>query len=226
MFLSLEEWQALKLSLIVATSTTVVSLPFGIFLGYILARKEFAGKFIVEILINLSLVLPPVVVGYMLLLLLGTKGYLGSFFNEQFGISIAFTIWAAILAAAVISFPLLVRSVRLAFQSVDERYELAARTLGASKLNTFFTISLPLAKNGIIAGAIITFARSLGEFGATVVFAGNIANQTQTLALAIFSFAERPGGIEAAWKLVLLSVMVSAIALIWSQSLERKNSYE
>ena len=222
--LSPEEWAALRLSMIVATCSVIGSLPFGIVLGYILARKEFWGKSAVEMLVNLSLVLPPVVVGYFLLVLLGRKGVIGRFFYETLGVSIAFTLWAAVLAAAAISFPLMVRSIRLAFQAVDPKLEAAARTLGASRFNAFRTVSLPLARNGVIAGAVLAFVRSLGEFGATVVFAGNIAGETRTIPLAIFSFAERPGGLEDAWRLVLLSVILAGAALIVSERLERKAS--
>ena len=220
--LSAEEWDALRLSVIVAFASVVISLPFGVPLGYLLARKDFKGKAIVEMLVNFSLVLPPVVVGYALLILLGRKGFIGNWLWETFGISVAFTLFAAVLAAAVVSFPLMVRSIRLAFQEVDPKLEQAARTLGASKWRAFWSISLPLAKNGLIAGCVLAFARSLGEFGATVVFAGNIAGKTQTLSLAIFSFAERPGGLEQCWRLAFFSVIIAGIALVVSQRMERK----
>lgn len=221
--LTAEEWTALRLSLLVASVSVIGSLPFGIGLGYLLARKDFWGKSLIEMLVNLSLVLPPVVVGYALLVFLGRNSFVGKWLNDSLGISVAFTVWAAFLAAAVISFPLMVRSIRLAFQAVDPKLELAARTLGASPLNSFWTVSLPLARHGVIAGAVLAFARSLGEFGATVVFAGNIAGETRTLSLAIFSFAERPGGLEDAWRLAALSVVIAGAALMLSEWLEKRS---
>ena len=219
--LSSEELSALKLSLAVATFSVVVSLPFAIAIGFFLARFQFRGRAIIETSMNFSLVLPPVVVGYLLLLLFGRRGVIGGFLYDTLGITIAFSFAAAVFAAIIISFPLMLRSVQLSFQGIDQRLERAAKTLGASPLKVFFTVTLPLAKNGLLAGAVLCFARSLGEFGATIVFAGNILEETQTMALAIFSFAERPGGVEDAWKLVLLCVLLSGIALGVSQFLER-----
>lgn len=220
--LSPEELSALKLSLLVATAATIASLPFGILFGYVLARKDFRGKSILEMVINFSLVVPPVVVGYVLLLALGRRGFIGGWFYRTFDLSIAFTLVAAIIASAVVSFPLMVRSIRLAFQAVDKRLELAARTLGASKWNTFRTVSLPLARDGLIAGCVLAFARSLGEFGATIVFAGNIIGKTQTIPVAIFSLAERPGGLSEAWRLAVISLMIAGLAIFISEYLDQR----
>jgi molybdate transport system permease protein len=215
--------EALTLSLVVAACAVVICLPLGTLLAYFLARYDFRGKALVEVLINLSLVVPPVVVGYLLLVFLGRNSALGGFLFETFGIQLAFSTTAAVIAAAVVSFPLLVRSIRTSFQAIDPELEAAARTLGSGPLSTFFRVSIPLARNGLISGAVIAFARSLGEFGATIVFAGNISGETQTLALAIYSIAERPGGLESAWRLVLLSVIISAAAIYFSNRIEAKN---
>jgi len=196
-FLTAEELTAVRLSLLVATSAALMALPAGIGLGYWLARGRFVGKWFVEALVSIPLVLPPIVTGYLLLLLFGTRGPVGSILSDWFGIRLVFNLPAAVLAAMVVSFPLMVRAIRLAFQSVDARLEMAARGLGASRWRTFFTISLPLARRGIVAGWTLCFARSLGEFGATILLASNIAGQTRTIPLAIFSMTQRPGGLEA-----------------------------
>ncbi len=221
-FFTPEEWTALWLSATVAVTAALALLPAAVILGYLLARSEFAGKWFVETLVNLPLVLPPVVTGYLLLICFGIHGPIGSLLNEWFGVRMVFTWSAAVLAAAVVSFPLSVRAIRLAFQSVDPRLEMAARGLGAGPLTAFFTVSLPLARRGIVAGWILAFARSLSEFGATIMVAGNIAGRTRTIPLAVFSAANRPGGIAEGWRLVILSLLLACAALVASEWLERR----
>lgn len=216
------EWDAIQLSLKVALLCTVFILPLAILVGWFLARKQFFGKAIVEGIVHLPLVLPPVTVGYILLILFGRNGWLGSFFYEYWGIQIAFSFPAAVIAAIVVSFPLVTRSIRLSVELVDKNYEDAARTLGASNLRVFFTITLPLALPGVISGAILAFARSLGEFGATISFAGNIAGETQTLPLAIFSSMQVPGQENSTLRLVIVSVVLSLLAMIGAEYLNRR----
>jgi molybdate transport system permease protein len=220
-WLTAEEWSAVWLSLLVATTATLASLPFGVALGRLLARRQFRGKALVETFLNLPLVLPPVVTGYLLLVLLGRKGILGQFLHERFGLAIAFTWKGAALASAVMAFPLMVRSIRLAFSAIDPRLEQAARTLGAGRWETFFRVSLPLARRGIIAGAVLAFARCLGEFGATVVLAGNLPGETQTISLYVYEQVNSPGGLERSERLVIVSVLIASLALIASEWLER-----
>lgn len=215
-----EEWSALRLSLQVATVAVGATLPFAFAVAYLLARGSFVGKWALELAVNLPLVLPPVVTGYLLLLAFGRRGFIGRWL-EQVGIQIAFTWWGAALAAAVVSFPLLTRAIRLAIEGVDPRLELAARSLGASRLRSILTISLPLARRGVIAGSVLAFARSLSEFGATLMIAGNIEGKTRTIPLAIYSLANRPGGIEASWRLVAISIALAAIALLVSERMEK-----
>jgi molybdate transport system permease protein len=216
------ELSAIKLSLFVAVICSVVSLPPAIAIGWILARKNFIGKAIVEGFLHLPLVLPPVTTGYILLLVLGNQGWIGSFFYEKLGIQIAFSFYAAVIAAIVVSFPLVTRSVRLSIELVDKNMEVAARTLGASNLRVFFTITLPLALPGVISGFILSFARSLGEFGATISFAGNIEGKTQTLPLAIFSEMQIPGQEDSTIRLVVVSVLLSLLAMIAAEYLNRR----
>ncbi len=219
---STEEARAILLSVKVALWCTVVGLPPAVLLGWLLARKSFPGKIVVDGLVHLPLVMPPVATGYLLLVLLGTRGVLGGWLHDALGIRLAFTWQAAVLASAVVSFPLAVRSVRIAMEMADPRLEQAAQTLGAGPVRTFFVITLPLALPGIISGGILAFARSLGEFGATVVFAGNIAGETRTLPLAVFSYAQQRGGEVPALRLVIISVVVSFIALAASELLARR----
>lgn len=223
-WLTAEEWSALRLSLQVAVVAVLVTLPPGMALGYFLARRQFPGKWIVELLVNLPLVLPPVVTGYLLLIAFSTRGPLGQFLEQLFGVRVVFTWVGAVVAASVMSFPLLVRAIRLAMQSVDPRLEQAARSLGAGWWRTFATVLLPLSARGVLAGCVLAFARSLGEFGATIMVAANIAGQTQTIPLAIYSEASRPGGLEESWRLVALSVLLAAAALAASEWLERRQS--
>ncbi len=225
MMLSPDEWNAFVLSARVAVCAVLVSLPFGIAAGYLFARRVFPGKWIVETAVNLPLVLPPVVTGYLLLVLFGRNGPIGGLLESVFGFRIVFTWMGAALAAAVVGFPLMVRAIRLAFEAVDPRLEAAARSLGASGLTAFFTVSLPMAYRGVASGSMLAFARSLGEFGATIMIAGNIPGQTQTIPLAVYSFAQRPGGIEDSWRLITLSVLLSAMALILSEWLQRRGRH-
>lgn len=216
------ELQAIGLSIKVATFCAIISLPFAIGIGWLLARKKFPGKWFLDGFVQLPLVLPPVTIGYLLLLTFGAKGLIGGFLLDQFGIRISFTFWAALLASIVVSFPLVVRAIKVAIEMVDIRLESAARTLGASPWKTFFTITIPLALPGIFSGFILSFARCLGEFGATITFAGNIVGQTQTLPLAIYSAMEQPGGEMIAFRLASVSIVLSFIAMIGSEYLNRK----
>jgi len=216
------ELDAIQLSLKVALLCTIIILPIAILIGWFLARKRFFGKSIIEGILHLPLVLPPVTVGYILLVTLGRNGWFGSFFYEHWGIQIAFSFPAAVIAAIVVSFPLVTRSIRLSVELVDKNYEDAARTLGASNLRVFFTVTLPLALPGVISGAILAFARSLGEFGATISFAGNIAGETQTLPLAIFSSMQVPGQETSTMRLVIVSVVLSLLAMIGAEYLNRR----
>jgi molybdate transport system permease protein len=220
--LTRDEWSAIWLSLKVALTATMASLPFGIGLGYLLARRQFWGKGLVETFLSLPLVLPPVVTGYLLLVLLGRRGWIGSILDEWFAIHLVFTWKAAALASAVMAFPLMVRSIRVAFAETDQRLEMAARTLGAGRLETFARISLPLARRGILAGAVLAFARSIGEFGATVMIAGNLPGETQTIPLYIYTEANSPGGIEQSVSLVVACVIIAFVAVGISEFLERK----
>ncbi len=216
------EVTAIELSLKVALICTIVVLPIAIFIGWFLARKQFHGKAFVEGFLHLPLVLPPVTTGYILLVLFGTNGWLGGFLYDNFGIRIAFSFHAAIIAAIVVSFPLVTRSIRLSIELVDKNFEEAAKTLGASNLRIFFTITLPLALPGVISGAILAFARSLGEFGATISFAGNISGETQTLPLAIFSAMQVPGQESSTLRLVIVSVILSLAAMIGAEYLNKR----
>jgi molybdate transport system permease protein len=218
-----EEWQAIALSLKVSIWASLLSLPFGIFVAYALARWEFAGKQLLNGLVHLPLILPPVVTGYLLLLSFGTQGALGGFL-QQFGIILAFRWTGAALAAAIMGFPLMVRAIRLSIEAVDPKLEQAAATLGANRLWAFATVTLPLILPGVIAGTILAFAKAMGEFGATITFVSNIPGQTQTLPSAIYAFLQVPGGESAALRLVLISVGIAMSALILSELLARRAS--
>lgn len=213
---------ALALSVKVAVFCTLVVAVPGILVAWLLARKSFYGKSLVDALVHLPLVLPPVVPGFLLLMLLGNRGPIGSWLQEVFDISIAFTWIGAVIASAVMAFPLMVRAVRLSISQVDQGLEIAAQSLGAHPLTTFFTVTLPLALPGIVTGLILAFSRSLGEFGATITFVGNIEGETRTLPLAIYTYTQMPGGDVPAIRLVVLSVLIALIALIVSEILERK----
>jgi len=213
------------LSLQVALLATVLILPLGIALGWLLARKEFYGKSLLDALVNVPLVLPPVVTGYFLLLVLGPTGYIGRYLDAYLGITLAFDWSGAVIAAAVVSFPLLVRAVRVAVSGVDPKLEDAARMLRAPERDIFFRITLPLAANGIIAGAILAFARALGEFGATIVFASNIPGKTQTIPLAIFTFLQQPNGEEKVQYLVGVAIVLAYLAMLLNEWMLRRVNY-
>ena len=217
-----EEWTVLALSLRVGLLCVVISLPFAVALGWLLARKDFRLKLLLDGICHLPLVLPPVVTGYLLLVLFGRRGPLGQILTDWFGFQIAFTWKGAVLAAAVVGFPLMLRAVRLAIENVDPRLERAARTLGASPFRAFFSITLRLSTPGLLVGSLLTFARSLGEFGATITFVSNIAGETRTLPLALFTYINQPNGEAAAMRLVVLSILLSLTALIISETITRK----
>jgi len=216
------ETEALRLSLWISVWAVAGSLPIGIMLAWVLARRNFPGKTLLDGLIHLPLVLPPVVIGYMLLVLLGRKGIIGAPLHEAFGISFAFNWKGAALASAVVAFPLLVRAIRLSMESVDQGLEAAARTLGAGPMRVFFTITIPLVVPGIITGIILAFARSLGEFGATITFVSNIPGETRTLPLALYTLTQIPGGDAGALRLCVISVIVAMLALMASEVLARR----
>ena len=222
--LTVQEWHALRLSFQVAVCAALIGLPFAVAIGYYLARTSVKGKWLVEVFVNLPLVLPPVVVGYLLLVCFSPRGPVGSLLLSWFGVKVVFTWWGAVLASVVVSFPLMVRAIRLAFQGTDSRLEMAARSLGAGAMTSFLTVSLPLARRGVIAGCVLGFARSLGEFGATIMVAGNIEGQTRTIPLAIYTFTNQPGGMEQSWRLVGLSILLACGALAASEWLERRRS--
>ncbi len=216
------ELEAVYLSVKVAVYCSIISLPLALILGYIMARYQFPGKSVIENIIHLPLVMPPVTTGYLLLLILGTRGFIGQWLNDIFGIRLAFTFTAAVIASVFVSFPLFVRSVRTSMEMVDPGLEDASRILGAGKLKTFFRVTIPLALPGIISGGILSFARSLGEFGATITFAGNIEGETQTLPLAVYAYMQIPGKEGATLRLVLISVIISFIAMVLSELFTRK----
>lgn len=222
--LSPDEWNAVQLSIRVSIWATLASLPLGIAIAYILARKEFWGKSILNGIVHLPLILPPVVTGYLLLLTFGRRGPAGAFLEEYFGIVFSFRWTGAVLACAVMAFPLMVRAIRLSIESVDRRLEAAAGTLGASPLWVFATVTLPLILPGIIAGMILTFAKAMGEFGATITFVSNIPGETQTLPSAIYTFTQVPGGNAGAMRLTMVSIIIAMAALVASEILARRVS--
>jgi molybdate transport system permease protein len=219
--LSPEEWRAVALSLRVSFWAMLLSLPLGIFVAYALARWEFWGKQVLNGLVHLPLILPPVVTGYLLLLTFGRKGAVGQFLDEWFGIVLAFRWTGAVLAAAVMAFPLMVRAIRLAIEAVDPKLEEAASTLGAPRLWVFATVTLPLILPGIVAGAVLAFAKAMGEFGATITFVSNIPGQTQTLPSAIYAFLQVPGGDGQAFRLVVVAIVVAMAALLLAEWVSR-----
>lgn len=217
-----EEWTAVQLSLQVATTATLASLPFGIAIAWLLARRDFWGKSLVDTFVHLPLVLPPVVTGYLLLIALGRRAPIGEFLADNLGIVFSFRWTGAALACAVMGFPLMVRAIRLSIEMVDRRLETAAGTLGAHPLWVFATVTLPLILPGIVAGMILTFAKALGEFGATITFVSNIPGETQTLPVAIYTLTQIPGGDPAALRLTLVSVAISVVALLASELVARR----
>lgn len=220
--LSPREITAIWLSLEVAGTATACSLPVAILTAYALARWRFPGHAALNAVIHLPLVLPPVVTGFALLLLLGRKAPLGSFLAEHFGLVFAFRWTGAALAAAVMSFPLMIRPIRLSFESIDERLTLASRSLGANRLWTFFLVTLPLAAPGVVVGTILGFAKALGEFGATITFVSNIPGQTQTIPSAIYSLTQTPDGDRDALRLAAISAAIAVVALVVSEILQRR----
>jgi molybdate transport system permease protein len=220
--LTQEELTAIKLSLRVATLATVASLPFGIAVAFVLARGRFLGRSLLNALVLLPLVLPPVVTGYVLLLLFGKQGPIGRFLAQQLDIVLAFRWTGAALACAVMGFPLMVRAMQLSMEAVDRRLEQAAGTLGANPAYVFLTVTLPLALPGIVAGAILCFARAMGEFGATITFVSNIPGETQTLPTLIYTFTQMPGGDAGALRLTLISVAISLGAILVSEAFVRR----
>jgi len=220
--LTAEEWEAVRLSLIVATRSVAISLLPGIAVAWILCRCRFPGRAFLDALVHLPLILPPVVVGWGLLLLFGVQGPLGSFLEKWFGLRLVFTTAGATLATAVMSFPLIVRAIRLGLDGVDRGLEAAARTLGAGPLDRFLTITLPLMSPGILAGAITAFAAGLGEFGAVITFAANVPGETQTLPLAIYAATQTPGGEGVAARLAIVAFGLAIAGLLLAEVLARR----
>ena len=222
--LSPQDWTAVALSLRIAMVATVLSLPFGIAVAYVLARKEFWGKSLLDALVHLPLVLPPVVTGYLLLITLGRRAPVGSWLADHLGIVFSFRWTGAALACGVMAFPLVVRPIRLSIEAIDRRLEDAAATLGANGLWAFATVTLPLALPGVIAGAMLGFAKALGEFGATITFVSNIPGETQTISAAIYTLTQVPDGDRAALQLVVVSIVISMAALVASEWFARRAS--
>ncbi|MBS0547765.1 MAG: molybdate ABC transporter permease subunit [Proteobacteria bacterium] len=216
-----EEWTAVRLSLLVAVTATAASLPLGVAVAWLLARGRFWGKSLLDVVVHLPLIMPPVVTGYLLLVLFGRRGPIGEVL-EQVGIVFSFRWTGAALACAVMGFPLMVRAIRLSIEAVDTKLESAAGTLGAAPLWVFATVTLPLCLPGVIAGAILCFAKSMGEFGATITFVSNIPGETQTLPSAIYTLTQIPGGDAGALRLTLISVAISMVALLGSELLARR----
>ena len=222
--LSPDEWIAIRLSLKIAVVATAVALPFGIALAWLLARKNFWGKALLDGLVHMPLVLPPVVTGYLLLISFGRRGPIGAFLADHYGIVFSFRWTGAALACGVMGFPLMVRAIRLSIEAIDRRLEDAAGTLGASALWTFALVTLPLALPGVLVGAILCFAKALGEFGATITFVSNIPGETQTISAAIFTYTQVPGGDANAWRLTAVAIAIALAALVVSELVARKAS--
>jgi len=221
-FLTPVESEAIRLSLLVSCWAVAGSLPLGLGCAWLLARRQFPGKLLVDGIVHLPLVLPPVVVGYALLVLLGRRGPLGAALYDWFGITVAFTWKGAAIASAVIAFPLMVRAIRLSLEGIDRRLEQAARTLGCGPLETFFTVTLPLILPGVLTGTVLAFARSLSEFGATITFVSSIPGETRTLPLALYTLTQVPGGDAAAFRLCVISVVLAFAALLIAEWLARR----
>ena len=217
-----EEVTVIYISFKIATIASFCSLPFGIWVGFILARKTFPFKKLLISFINLPLILPPVVTGYLLLILFGKNGFIGKFLLDYFNFSFAFKWTGAALACAIMGFPLMVRAIKLAIEMIDIKIEDAAKTLGASPLKVFFTITLPISIPGIIVGTTLSFARSLGEFGATITFVSNIPGETQTISAAIYTFLQIPNGEAMAMRLTIISIIVSVLAILFSETILEK----
>ncbi len=219
--LSPDEWTAVQLSLKVATVATLVSLPFGVAIAMVLARGRFWGLTLLNGLVLMPLILPPVVTGYILLILFGRRGPIGAFLADNFGIVLSFRWTGAALACGIMGFPLMVRAIRLSIEAVDRKLEEAAGTLGASRGWVFLTVTLPLIVPGIIAGMILAFAKAMGEFGATITFVSNIPGETQTLPSAIYTFTQVPGGDAGAFRLTLVAIAIAMLALLASEVMAR-----
>ncbi len=220
--LSPADWTAIELTIRISIVATLCALPFGIGIGWLLARRNFWGKSVLDGLVHLPLVLPPVVTGYLLLISFGRRGPVGAFLYDHFGIVFSFRWTGAALACGVMGFPLMVRPIRLALEAIDRKLEDAASTLGANRGFVFLTVTLPLALPGIIAGVVLCFARALGEFGATITFVSNIPGETQTISAAIYTLTQVPGGDAAAGRLVLISIILAFAALFASEWLSRR----
>jgi molybdate transport system permease protein len=220
-WLSPEEWTAVRLSLLVATTAMLASLPLGIAVAWLLARGRFWGKSVLDAAVHLPLIMPPVVTGYLLLIGFGRRGPIGQFLHDWFGIVLSFRWTGAVLAAAVMSFPLMVRAIRLSIEAVDRKLEDAAGTLGANPFWVFCVVTLPLCLPGIVVGMILCFAKAMGEFGATITFVSNIPGETQTLPSAIYTFTQVPGGEAGAMRLTLISIAISVAALFASEFMAR-----
>ena len=216
------EWDAIGLSLRVASVAALASLPFGIAIAYLLASGRFPGRALLDAVVHLPVVMPPVVTGYLLLLAFGRRGPIGGLLERVFGIVLAFRWTGAALAAAIMGFPLMVRAMRLSLETIDVRLEQAASTLGANRGWVFLTITMPLAVPGIVAGLVLSFARALGEFGATITFVGNIPGETQTIPSAIYTYIQTPGGDFAALRLTAISVAIAFAALLVAEALSRR----
>jgi len=223
--LSPDDWTAVRLSLKIAVTATAVGLPFGVLAAYALARWRFPGKTLLDSLIHLPLVLPPVVTGYVLLILLGRRGLIGEFLADRFGIVFAFRWTGAAVACGVMGFPLMVRAIRLSIEAIDRRLEDAAGTLGANGPWTFALVTLPLAIPGLVVGTILGFAKALGEFGATITFVSNIPGETRTISAAIFTYTQVPGGDAAAWRLTAVAIIIALGALVLSEIISRKANH-
>jgi molybdate transport system permease protein len=220
--LTSDEWVAILLSLRIAIVATLAALPFGIAVAWLLARRNFWGKTLLDGIVHLPLVLPPVVTGYLLLISFGRRGPIGAFLDQYFGIVFSFRWTGAALACGIMGFPLMVRPIRLAIEAIDRRLEDAAATLGADRARVFLTVTLPLALPGLIAGFVLCFAKALGEFGATITFVSNIPGETQTLSAAIYTFTQVPNGDAAAGRLVLVAIAISLGALVAAEWLARR----
>lgn len=220
-WLSPEEWTAVRLSLVVATTAMIASLPLGLVVALLLARGRFWGKSLLDAIVHMPLILPPVVTGYLLLIGFGRRGPIGEVLYDRFGIVLSFRWTGAALACAVMGFPLMVRAIRLSIEAVDRKLEDAAGTLGANPLWVFLVVTLPLCLPGIIAGMILCFAKAMGEFGATITFVSNIPGETQTLPSAIYTFTQVPGGDAGAMRLTLISIAISVTALFLSELMAR-----
>ena len=220
-WLSPDEWAAVRLSLVVAGTAMLLSLPFGIAVAWLLARGRFRGKALIDAAVHLPLILPPVVTGYLLLLTFGRRGPVGAWLESWFGLVLSFRWTGAVLASAIMGFPLLVRAIRLSIEAVDRKLEAAAGTLGASPFQVFLVVTLPLCLPGILAGMILCFAKAMGEFGATITFVSNIPGETQTLPSAIYTFTQVPGGEAGALRLTLISIGISVAALFASEAMAR-----